>query len=368
MTDVSAVPFTVAPAPESPPISAPRDRYLDFLRAAAIARVVCYHVFGFAWLSFLFPAMGVMFALGGSLMVNSMRRSTPRALRGRVRRLLPALWVMGLIVVPAMIWRSGRDGEALPFPLWELVLWVVPAAAAPGTDWAAPATQVLWYIAAYLWFVLLSPLLWWAYQRSPVLTVLCPLLGLAAVELGPGELAGLAGDTLVNLLTFGTCWIVGFAHRTGQLRRMRLGPLAALAACCLVSGAAWAVTHRSDAGIDLNEIPLAQALYSLGFVLLLLRISPSMSWLRRVPPLDTAVTALNSRAVTTYLWHNIAIELCYPLGDLILVWQLTEPLATIGYFILALALLAIMVVSLGWVEDLAARRRPRLLPAGRMAS
>lgn len=352
----------------TPSTAAPRDRYLDFLRAVAIARVIFYHVFGFAWLSFLFPAMGVMFALGGSLMASSMRRSTPRALRGRVRRLLPALWAMGLIVVPAMIWKSSREGEDLPFPLWELGLWILPAAQAPGTEWAAPATQVLWYIAAYLWFVMLSPVAWWAYQRFPIPTVLFPILGLAAVEFSGLELSGLAGETAINLATFGTCWIVGFAHRTGQLRRVRPWLLGLLAACCLAGGTAWALTHRPPEGLDLNEIPLGQALYSLGFVLLLMRISPSMSWLRRVPPLDAAVTAVNSRAVTTYLWHNVAIELCYPLGDLALVWQLTEPLATIGYFAVALLLLAVLVLALGWVEDLAARRAPQLLPATRSPS
>jgi peptidoglycan/LPS O-acetylase OafA/YrhL len=347
------------------PTTATRDRYLDFLRAVAIIRVICYHVFGFAWLSFLFPAMGVMFALGGSLMASSMRRSTPRALRGRVRRLLPALWVMGLIVVPAMAWQAWREGEDLPFPLWELVLWIVPAAQAPGTAWAAPATEVLWYIAAYLWFVLLSPVAWWAYQRFPLTTVLFPIAGLAAVELSPLELGGIAGDTVLNLATFGTCWIVGFAHRTGQLRRLRPWVLGLAAGSCLAAGTGWAFTHRPAEGVDLNEIPLGQALYSLGFVLLLMRISPSMGWLRRVPPLDVAVTALNSRAVTTYLWHNVAIELCYPLGDVVLVWQLSEPLATGGYFAVALVLLTIMVLALGWVEDLAARRPPRLLPATR---
>ena len=45
-----------------------RNRYIDTLRAAAILRVIVYHAFGGAWLTILRPAMGVMFALGGSLM------------------------------------------------------------------------------------------------------------------------------------------------------------------------------------------------------------------------------------------------------------------------------------------------------------
>lgn len=54
-----------------------RDRYLDLLRAVALGRVVIYHIFGWAWLTILFPSMGVMFALAGSLMARSLggRRS-----------------------------------------------------------------------------------------------------------------------------------------------------------------------------------------------------------------------------------------------------------------------------------------------------
>lgn len=59
------------PAPaQEPAATAPkaggRDRYLDLLRAVALVRVVVYHLFGWAWLTILFPSMGVMFALAGS--------------------------------------------------------------------------------------------------------------------------------------------------------------------------------------------------------------------------------------------------------------------------------------------------------------
>ena len=40
----------------------------------ALVRVVVYHLFGWAWLTVLFPSMGVMFALAGSLMARSLNR------------------------------------------------------------------------------------------------------------------------------------------------------------------------------------------------------------------------------------------------------------------------------------------------------
>jgi peptidoglycan/LPS O-acetylase OafA/YrhL len=342
-----------------------RDRYLDALRAVALARVVVFHMVGFAWLSFVFPAMGVMFALGGSLMANSLRRSPTAAVRSRIRRLLPALWVMGAVLVPAMAWHGAAPGDGRELALPRLLLWVVPVADPPGTAWAGSATQVLWYLVTYLWLVLLSPVAWWAYRRQPVPTLLLPLVVLATVQLGPIELDGRAGAVVVDVATFGACWLVGFAHRTGELRRMNWWLLGCLAVGFVAAGAAVAVADPAEGGsLNLNDIPLAQGLYSLGFVLVVLRVSPPMGWLARVRALDATVTMLNSRAVTIYLWHNVAIALCFPVGDLLLVWRLGDRFADLGYFAVALVLLAGVVLGLGWVEDLAARRPPSLLPPG----
>src|SRR3954465_1881039 len=87
-----------------------RNRYLDLLRAAAIVRVIVYHLFGWPWLSILLPAMGIMFALAGSLTAGSLdRRDFDRVIVSRLRRLLPPLWLLGLLAVPLMLalgWRQ----------------------------------------------------------------------------------------------------------------------------------------------------------------------------------------------------------------------------------------------------------------------
>ncbi|HEX2771817.1 MAG TPA: acyltransferase, partial [Micromonosporaceae bacterium] len=69
-----------------------RNRYLDLLRFLAIVRVVVYHTSGWAFLTLVFPAMAVMFALAGSLMAASLDRSGASAVGRRLRRMLPALW------------------------------------------------------------------------------------------------------------------------------------------------------------------------------------------------------------------------------------------------------------------------------------
>ena len=93
-------PAAVVPAPEEPPAPAApkkpgRDRYLDLLRSIALVRVVLYHIFGWAWLTVLFPSMGVMFALAGSLMariltaaaaqLGPIQQSEPRAVAVELR-------------------------------------------------------------------------------------------------------------------------------------------------------------------------------------------------------------------------------------------------------------------------------------------
>jgi hypothetical protein len=295
-----------------------------------------------------------MFALAGSLMARSLDRSTAGAVTGRVRRLLPALWVLGAVLLPAMLWTGWPHRPGWP----SLLAWVVPLVQPPGNEWGASATEVLWYLVTYLWLVLLSPAALKLYRRWPLPTLLLPLVALAMLEILPPFLGDALDAVVTDVATFGACWIVGFAHRDGALRRITLPLLITLAGLSVAIGAGWALTHSGDGGSDLNDIPLAQGFYSLGFVLLLMRATPSMAWLSRARMLDRLVTLLNARAVTVYLWHNLAIVACFVVGDTFG----AERLGDVGYLVVALALLLIVVLTVGWVEDIAARRPARLLP------
>ena len=96
------------------PRSSGREFCIDALRVAAILRVVLYHVVELGWLTVVFPAMGVMFAIGGSLTARSLTagggavggrasRSTTAVVVSRFRRLLPVS--MGVEA------RAGYDDE-----------------------------------------------------------------------------------------------------------------------------------------------------------------------------------------------------------------------------------------------------------------
>jgi hypothetical protein len=169
-------------------------------------------------------------------------------------------------------WANDTGDTALSWP--DLVFWVFPVLDPPGSAAAIDATVVLWYIRAYMWFVLLTPLMLAAYRRWPVRAMLAPLVVVAVDQvLGWGlESADNFGPVLIDFCTFATCWMLGFAHREGKLRAIKPIVLVALTAAAFAVGGGWTYLHPSpDTGYDLGEIPLGQALISAGAVLILVR-------------------------------------------------------------------------------------------------
>ncbi|GAA3922060.1 acyltransferase family protein [Actinoplanes auranticolor] len=349
-----------------------RNRYLDLLRAAAIVRVIVYHLFGWPWLSILLPAMGIMFALAGSLTAASLdRRPAGSVITSRLRRLLPPLWLLGAIAVPAMLYLGWTEQDGGDEPLsWKLGLWLLPIGDPPGSERGIEVWEPLWYVRAYLWFVVLSPLLYLAYKKIGWAAVAAPIVLIAVLDkTGLALPFGRADAAMWDFATYGACWIAGFAHHDGRLARIRPGLVVAVSAVLGLAALYWLKGHAAESGWDLNEVPESQALWSLAFVLLALRWQPDMAWLERKPRLDGAVNLLNARAVTIYLWHNIAIAAIWPVLTVLALDDLGFLDGPID-LVASLALTMAAVVAFGWVEDLAARRKPRFWPTegGRRAA
>ncbi|RKE22548.1 acyltransferase [Streptomyces sp. TLI_171] len=378
------------PAAEDPPVrKGGRDRYLDLLRALALVRVVLYHNFGWFWLPLLFPSMGVMFALAGSLMTRSLSRPALGVIRGRLRRLLPPMWLFGAIVITAQVLDGGGpDSSGHPTWWWaKLAFWVLPLSTPPYAEdglhglhghlesgWATQLVVPLWYLRAYLWYVLLSPLMLWALRRFPVLTLCAPL---AMVIVMNGFLADQdfvyhrVWETANDFATFGSCWILGMAHQEGLLKRIPQYVLPSIAPLIMVAGFWYLQTRPLDPTqpTDIEAWPIAQAVWSFGFVAMLLHVSPSWEqWPRPLERWNGLVSLLNSRAVSVYLWHVTALVAAVPLIDRLwdvdffyehLKWLLSSQWFTL---LVAIPLLALLVMTFGWVEDVAAKRSPRLFP------
>jgi peptidoglycan/LPS O-acetylase OafA/YrhL len=350
-------------APADVPAVPAREAWIDLLRAVALVQVVCCHQFDSGPLSVAFPGIGVMFAIGGSVMARSLRNApAPDVIGHRLRRLLPPLWLLGAVLVPVMLalgWTVNADGSDVDRA--SLVYWLLPVLDPPGSAQAADAVIVLWYVRVYLWLVLLGPLLLAAFRRRPALSVgtALALVGLDTL-LGAPLSANPIGSAMIDAATWAPCWLIGFAHRDGTLRRLPGTWVVAIAGVLAAAGLGWAYTRGlAPADVDLNDIPLAQALYSVAVVLVLLRWQPPLAGLARVPVLGRIVAVLNARAVTVYLWHNIAIDAGFLVADR-LGWlspAVPPALTVVG--------VALAVAAFGWAENLAAGRRVRLLPGRR---
>jgi peptidoglycan/LPS O-acetylase OafA/YrhL len=359
-----------AAEPGSPPEPSPagrpggRDRYFDTLRAVALVRVVTYHTFGWAWAGLVLPSMGIMFGLAGTLMAKSLERPAPKVVRSRVRRLLPPFWFWGVFVVVAMLVHGWMPG-------WQIVYWIVPLGDPPGNAWGEQAWEILWYLRTYLWFVLVSPLLLRVFRLAPVPVLLASLIPIVVFQFAWQPPDDRFGTGLLDLATYLFCWVLGFAHRDGVLARLKPAAVVLLSLAALAYGGWYALAHQAEYGTyDLDDIPLAQAFWSAGFVTLLMyskaRLGVDFAGLARFPRLDRLVTVFNARAVTLYLWHELALILAVPLIDQF--WNVPAfetylPLNSQWFmFGVGWVLIAVFVLLCGWVEDVAARKRPRLLP------
>ena len=347
------------PAPAPVVVATARERWLDLLKVAALARVIASEV-GAPVTVTLFPAWGVLFGIAGSLLVRSAQRSPEIDVIGhRLRRLLVPLWAFGIIAVPIMLWQGwAAQTDANTFYAANLVFWIFPFLDPPGSTAAVAFTGGLWFIRASVWFVLLTPLMRHALRRSPVVALVAPLVivaldGVLGWNLSSG---GGAGPALIDFCVYATCWMLGMAYGDGMLRRLHPILLALIAFAAIAGGIAWTL-YRSRV-LDLDAVPLGQSLVSAGVVILVLVVSPGMAWLDRIPIFGGLLGIIADRALTIFLSCPVAFALA-PLVDERLGVGSGDPRARA---ITSVALIVVAVLLFGWIEDLAARRPLRILP------
>lgn len=373
---------------------ASRNRYLDMLRALAIILVVIGHwsvvdighdangqptarsaLPDLPWaypVTWAVQVMPIFFLVGGyanaASLTSHLRRGGDATgwLLGRSARLLRPTSV--LILALAAVALAARLGGADPSLIRTVVYF---------------ATIPLWFLAAYLLVVPLTPLMYALHRRYGLLVPVA-LAALVAVGDLTRELH-LADAALPNYL-FGWLAIhqVGFAWydasrkdatdlpsrgRRAGLRTRRL-PLSRRAGwTALLGGLAVAVllTGPGPYPVSMINIPgerlnnaappslalLAVSTAQLG-VLLLLR-QPAQRWLRRDRPW-MAVIAVNSVVLTVFLWHLSAAILA--IGALNAVGLLPTPAVgsaawlawRIPWLLMLGVVLAVLVAILGPVE------------------
>lgn len=347
----------------APPTAAgrksPHNQFLDLVRTVAIIRVLAWHTYGFAWLSYLIASMPAMFFVAGSLMAHSLERTSVRkVLYARFRRLLIPLWAFGFVVLSGMILHSATEAE-LGLPVrWEQVpWWIFPLWDPQGSDWGITFWAVLWYMRCLTWLILLSPILLWLFKRLSIVLIGVPLGALAVFEMRSRSGHAVAWQ-FEDLALFGIFWLLGFAYNAGDFAQMSTR-LRALATVAFAAGAAIWVTTQDVPGMVVNASYPAHLLVGLTWLMAALTFEQLLNrFALRAGP-ARFIAWVNDRIFTIYLWHAAGLFVMYEL-----LWVEDRPTWVRHAFALPIVLVVTFVCMLafGWVEDLAARREVHLAP------
>jgi peptidoglycan/LPS O-acetylase OafA/YrhL len=321
----------------------------------ATIRVVIYHASGAVIWSW-FAAMPVMFFVAGSLYAGSLdRRPTREVLRHRFRRLLIPLWAFTAVVF-AVYTAAGAWGTV---PRWGIIGFLIPVLPAVGPHRVVEPTlywtwMALWYINAYAVFLVVGIPLRRLQRRWPKATL--------AVLVLPVILSAVLREPNLGALTCNLVfWTLGYVYHDNQDRLPRRSLLLAGAAVSAFLGVAYAGAVTGLAVLT-TAIPFLNLTIGLAWLGLALGTKELIAATLRIRPVDIAVRWLQQRALTVYLWHAAAIGLVVMICDHLHL--------TLRYGILSVAVLAVTYVistAMGWLEDLAADRRPRLVPVLRPA-
>lgn len=302
-----------------------RDRTVDFLRAFSIGVVVLWHWalsvthrqdgrlvmpnpiqdVPFGWLAtWLLQVMPLFFLVGGFANLAGWESASrvggaAAFLRRRLARLLrpTALFVA--------VWVAVEGLAHLLLPGYRSVL-----------DHALVVFVPLWFLAAYLWVVLLVPLTAAAHRRAG--PAVAGLLGAAVVLVDAGRFAG--GIEALGWVNTALVWV--FVHQLGYLWRdgafdepARRGALVLAGLAGLVLVAAVAPYPRSMVATEGDEVShmfpttagiAVLAVFQLGVVQFL---RPALdAWLQR-RAVWKIVVSVNAVIMTIFLWHMTALLL-----------------------------------------------------------
>jgi peptidoglycan/LPS O-acetylase OafA/YrhL len=348
-----------------------RNRYADLLRVLAMGAVVYGHWlltdvtysgghFGgldamgylrwWRWGTLLFQVVPIFFLVGGYANARSWTAHAGNGWAGWVRRrafrLLGPTTVYVAVAVLAVV--GARAVHADPATL-----------AAAGR---LVALQ-LWFLPVYLLLIVLTPALLAAHRRWGLAVPVVMAAAAALVDVGViGHHLPVVGFANY-LLVWGTIHQLGFAWQDGRLARWRPYALAVVGALALAGLLHWGpfpVDMIGDGERVTNTTPPSIALLAFGAVQagVLLALEPAVSRPLKRPGPWRAVTRLNDKAMTVYLWHMapviiIAIAL-YPTG---LVPQPAVATADwwalrLAWFVLLTEVLILVVMAFAGVDRL----------------
>lgn len=345
-----------------------RELWLDAVRSIALLRVIIWHAFGVAAITYLLSAVPAMFFVTGSLLAKSLsRRSARTVLVDRARRLLVPLAAFSAVAIAAMgVARAMAPSAATALPWRGLVLWFLPVADPSGSAWEGGYLSTpLWYLRVLVWLLALSPVLLRLYRWRPAMALGVPVVGVAVLEwVGrhPGwavpwlpDLVWQAGDVAL----YAVFLVLGFAHRAGRLDGVSTRRWLGIAGVSALGAGGWILTQPVPAMVVNNSHP-AHLLAGVAWLGVILAARGGLEALSQMPRAGAAVAWVTQRTMTIYLWH--AVALLFTRRALAGVGDLPPGVWSAALLVGTAAVMTLLVLVFGWVEDLAGRRTPQLWP------
>ena len=352
------------------PGTSERELFLDAIRAIAIIRVVAWHAFGVAAITYFVAAMPAMFFVTGSLLAKSMSRRTPRAvLADRFRRLLVPLWAFAAVAWLAMALAAARMGTELP--IHRALVWLFPLADPHGSAWEGGwLSSHLWYLRTLVWLLLASPFLLRAVRRVGSRVLLVPVAAVFLVDALTREGGLLTGQHATvwaagDLILYSVFLMAGFVHRDMGFRGVSRRGWTVIAILAAGAATAWRLTQPVPLGVVNNSHPM-HLFVGVAWLSVALAGRDVITRVAEGRRVGAVVRAIGRRSLTIYLWHTAAIIVAL---NILEVEGIDGPLHAPSLVVLTVVGTLVAVGLFGWVEDLAARRplpSSGRRPAGRL--
>ena len=344
-----------------PPAQSGRNGFLDVVRTVAILRVLVWHAYGTAWISFFIASMPAMFFVAGTLMAGSLDRSGGlKVLRDRFQRLLIPLWVFSVLVIAVMATYAARRPDPAGDLDWaRLIFWFFPVWDPQGSEWGVTWWAALWYLRCTTWLILLSPLLLWLMRRMWAPVLLAPLGAVFLLELASRRGLDVRWQWQ-DLALYSFFWMLGFAFRDGRLGSLPRVGRAGIALVSAAAAAAWAITQDVPGNIVNSSYPL-HLFVGTAWLFGALTFEGEIAKVATVRLVRPIVSWVNQRALSIYLWHAAGLFAAYHL-----LWR--GSISERERLWLVLPVVAVVtfacVLVFGWIEDASGRRPMRIWPGG----
>lgn len=342
-----------------------RDGFLDTVRTIALVRVIIWHAFGVPWISWVVATMPTMFFVAGSLLASTLdRKPVPVMYRARLKRLLVPYWFFAAIVLTflSLVHLAG-PGPNTALGVGQLLPWIIPFTDPTGSIWEAGwASSPLWYLRAYLWLLLLSPLLRAGVRRFGAMSLLPSFFATAAIEwwlhnpqaLGttPGNWTWMMGE----LTLYSFFLMLGFLHYDGAFDKLTRAGMREWLLIGVVGCAIWWLEFPAPTGV-INHSFVGLLAIGISWLAFFLMLRPMLSTWTENGITGPFIYLFNRRAMTVYLWHSPCIVAGYQ------ILEIFAPEANVvAVMIPAMALLVVAIATTGWIEDVAGGNRAEVWP------